>query len=886
MENISAVARQAGDTISNAFIQSFNNARQASYSSLNEMSDATGKTVNQIRSEAMKIAAAYRKQGLNQSDAIKKAYSEMGLKAQTTESKIRSESDKTTKRIKNNGKEVATRVSGDFSNVGEKISSAFSKIGKAVAAAFSVKAVTSFTKKLVETTAQVKAANSQFEQTFGDLSDNASAAMKRVADESGIVQTRLQGVGTSIYAFAKTTGMDSVSALNMMEEALKVTADSAAYYDRSLEDTSESLKSFLKGNYANDAALGLSCTETTRNAAANQLYGKSFRDLSEAQKQLTLLQMVKDANAASGALGQAARESNGLENVLGNLKESWNQLLATIGKPVLNTAVAVIQRITAWIQRLTNVAKAAVSVLSDLFGWQTEDDSAASVQATSDAIGGAADNQADLTKEVKKTNDEVKRGLASFDRLNVISQSKGGSDDDSDSSGIDNPLASGIDNTLSADVALNTDDASTKLEELKKKFSRLLQPVVDFYNKHIKPIYNRIKSAVKRMGQKIGEWFGKLNWEPLKKAVTLVVDKVGKMVDAMLPHIEYLLENVILPIGTLLIETILPTIVDLIGHIIGFLTPVLDGLGRVLRPIWENILQPALTKIAEWFQKIGDKIGPKLELLGEKLGKLFEKLEPIVTELTEELKPAIEAVMDVIGGAISSVLDVLIDSIGCIIDALGGLIDFITGVFTGDWTKAWNGLTDFFLGIANFLIDILNSIWTAIYTTFVSIANFIGGAVKSWGKQLGHDDWGWEFDTETPLIQHLEISKESESSSGGTHASGGRDIPHFATGRIVKAPTLAIVGDNPGAGSGDPEVVAPLSKLQGMMQGGSEYDTRLLTSILDYLKKLYELFLIFRSEGGGSYQFIAQLDGTTLFEEFVKQVNLYKRRHHGALPWS
>lgn len=787
-------------------------------------------------------------------------------------------------------KEV-NNVPHEVNVAGNKISSAFSKIGKAVAAAFSVKAVTSFTKKLVETTAQVKAANSQFEQTFGDLSDNASAAMKRVADESGIVQTRLQGVGTSIYAFAKTTGMDSVSALNMMEEALKVTADSAAYYDRSLEDTSESLKSFLKGNYANDAALGLSCTETTRNTAANRLYGKSFRDLSEAQKQLTLLQMVKDANAASGALGQAARESNGLENVLGNLKESWNQLLATIGKPVLNTAVAVIQRITAWIQRLTNVAKAAVSVLSDLFGWQTEDDSAASVQATSDAIGGAVDNQADLTEEVKKTNDEVKRGLASFDRLNVISQSKGGSDDDADSSGIDNPLASSFGNTLSADVELNTDDANTKIDELKEKFRKILQPVVDFYNKHIKPIFSKIKDTFDDMKVTWDEWANDLDFSSLEESIENIVDSLDYMVDTILPDIKWIFENVILPVSKLFAESILPTIFNWISHIIRFVTPIIKGIGEVLKPIWENIIWPILQKVGEWFEKIEQKIGPKLEVLGEKIGKLFEKIEPIVTELTEELQPAIEAVMDVIGGAVSSGLEFLFEVIDSVIDTLGGLIDFITGIFTGDWEKAWNGLKDFFFGIVNSLIDIVNSLWIGIYTAFVSVANLIGKAVKKWGELLGHNDWGWEFDTETPLIQKIESSQtldvtSHESSDGGTHRSGGRDIPHFATGRIVKAPTLAIVGDNPGAGSGDPEVVAPLSKLQGMMQGGSEYDTRLLTSILDYLKKLYELFLIFRSEGGGSYQFIAQLDGTTLFEEFVKQVNLYKRRHHGTLPWS
>ena len=88
----------------------------------------------------------------------------------------------------------------------------------------------------------------------------------------------------------------------MMKTALK-TADSAAYYDRSLEDTAESLRSFLKGNYANDAALGVSATETTRNAAANRMYGQSFMELSEAQKQLVLLDMVQQANACLGSYG-------------------------------------------------------------------------------------------------------------------------------------------------------------------------------------------------------------------------------------------------------------------------------------------------------------------------------------------------------------------------------------------------------------------------------------------------------------------------------------------------------------------------------------------------------------------------------------------------------
>ena len=772
-------------------------------------------------------------------------------------------------------------VPHEVNAAGNRISSAFSKIGKAVAAAYSVKAVIAFTKKIIETTAQIKAADSQFEQTFGSLSDSATAAMNKVAKESGIVKSRLQGVGTSIYAFAKTTGMDSSNALKMMQEALQVTADSAAYYDRSLEDTAESLKSFLKGNYANDAALGLSCTETTRNTAANKLYGKSFKDLSEAQKQLTLLQMVKDANAASGALGQAARESDGLENVLGNLKESWNQLLATVGKPILNIAVNVIQRITVWIQRMTDVAKAAISVLSDLFGWQA-DDSSESVQQTSEAIGGAADNQAELTKEVKKTNDEVKRGLASFDKLNVISRSKSDSDDDSDNSEINNPLTSSIGNSIAADVELNTDDANKKLDRLKTKFKKLLQPLVDFYNQRIKPITDKVKIFFDDLILKISEWWNNLNLEPLISGIEHIVDKIGELVDVLLPQISYIVENVILPVLSLVIEHILPTILDLVANIIGFITPIIEGLGKLLKPLWENILFPALEKIAEWFEKIGQKIGPHLEELGGKLGVLFEKLTPIVEVISKILGPAIEAVLDIIGGKTMTVLEIIIDTIGDIVDALGGLADFISGVFSGDWEKAWDGMADFVLGIVNVIIDILNGLWQGIYYVVALIGNAIGGLIKGLGSLFGQD-WGWEMPTEAPLIQHLKIPAH-ESSGGGSHGGSGREIGHYASGGVFTAPTLAIVGDNAGAGSGDPEVVSPLSKLQNMMNAGNQYDTTLLQSILDYLKRLYELFVVYTKNGGNTYQFVATLNGKTLFEEFVEQVRLYKIRH-GTLPW-
>ena len=206
----------------------------------------------------------------------------------------------------------------------------------------------------IDTAAAVKAEASQFSQTFGDFSDDATAAIERVANESGILDTRLNNLGTQIYAFARASGGSAEESMVLMEKALQATADSAAYYDRSLEDTAESLQSFLKGNYENDAALGLSATETTRNAAAMELFGKKFNDLTEIQKQQTLLQMVLGAQKLSGAMGQAAREADGWENVQGNLNEAWRQFQANVGAPFLESLVPLVQNITAAFQDWQN----------------------------------------------------------------------------------------------------------------------------------------------------------------------------------------------------------------------------------------------------------------------------------------------------------------------------------------------------------------------------------------------------------------------------------------------------------------------------------------------------------------------------------------------------
>lgn len=104
-------------------------------------------------------------------------------------------------------------------------------------------------------------------------------------------------------------------------------------------------------------------------------------------------------------------------------------------------------------------------------------------------------------------------------------------------------------------------------------------------------------------------------------------------------------------------------------------------------------------------------------------------------------------------------------------------------------------------------------------------------------------------------------------------------LPRFAKGAIVKAPTLAVVGDNAGANTGNPEVIAPLNKLKAMIGDTTQQSDN--KELLNYLKRIYEMLVINRNNGGNNYEFVAKLQGSVLFDEIVKQNDMYKKSHGG-----
>ncbi|HEM4291397.1 TPA: PblA [Streptococcus suis] len=235
---------------------------------------------------------------------------------------------------------------------GDKIKDTFGKVATFLGTVFAGKAIFDFGKSVVEAAATAKAVQAQFDQVFEGIRDVAENKLNDLAKTVGAVPSRIKPAFNQIASFAKVAGMDASQSLEFTTRATEAAADSAAFYDKSLEETTETLKSYLKGNFNVADNLGILSTETTRNAKATELFGQKYKDLDGIQQQEVLLRMFEDANKVSGAMGQAARESDGFENVMGNLKQTWEDFKVLVGGPLLQPVVAGLQLATKWIQDL------------------------------------------------------------------------------------------------------------------------------------------------------------------------------------------------------------------------------------------------------------------------------------------------------------------------------------------------------------------------------------------------------------------------------------------------------------------------------------------------------------------------------------------------------
>lgn len=224
------------------------------------------------------------------------------------------------------------------------------KMGIGVATAFA-----GFASAAVKTAGEARALDETFSKAFGDMADEATKAMKKISKETGIHAGRLKEPLTKAFMQIKGSGVEASEALLQSERAIRFAADAAAAWDIPMEEAIQKVLSFARGNTEAGDSINLFTSEAQRNEKAMKKYGKSWKDLTEAQKQILMLDITEEILRQSGAFGHAAKEAEGLENIMANFKYSMQDILKVMGNKFLDSAIQEIKEFTVEVAKATSL---------------------------------------------------------------------------------------------------------------------------------------------------------------------------------------------------------------------------------------------------------------------------------------------------------------------------------------------------------------------------------------------------------------------------------------------------------------------------------------------------------------------------------------------------
>nr|DAG00983.1 MAG TPA: minor tail protein [Siphoviridae sp. ct0Bp21] len=261
------------------------------------------------------------------------------------------------------------------------------------------------------------------------------------------------------------------------------------------------------------------------------------------------------------------------------------------------------------------------------------------------------------------------------------------------------------------------------------------------------------------------------------------------------------------------------------AHIKPFFDSLANGLSEILTVFlnaYNSYIVPVLDQLAAKISEImagpvGDVIHNAIELIGkivDALKVLWENvLVPLVKFIIGNVAPQIASALSIVGNVFLELFASVAEVVAGILKALGGVIDFIVGVFTGDWKRAWEGVKNIFKGVfealvgiakvpINGVIALINGMIRGIISgvnTAIGVLNHLKIKVPNWVPKIGGSTWGFTIPTMT-----------------------APQIPYLAKGTVVPRNAgefAAILGDN----KRETEVVSPLSTMkQAMMEALKE----------------------------------------------------------------
>lgn len=239
-----------------------------------------------------------------------------------------------------------------------------------------------------------------------------------------------------------------------------------------------------------------------------------------------------------------------------------------------------------------------------------------------------------------------------------------------------------------------------------------------------------------------------------------LVGVIGTLAQAILPILVPIIEQLAGILGGVL-AAVLPIVAQLISALVPILMALVDAFMPIITAVL-GLISPLLSLLEPLLALIGPILTPLIDLLVMLIGAA---LEPVMAAFEAILPP----ILDVVG----VIADALLPIISAITEVLGGLINFIVGVFTGNWEQAWNGVVQIFSGIWNGIVGIVKGVLNiaiGVINGIISGINGVAGAIS--------DATGGAISFSIPRIPQLAAGADIAARRGGTLAllgEGGQD---------------------------------------------------------------------------------------------------------------
>lgn len=421
--------------------------------------------------------------------------------------------------------------------------------------------------------------------------------------------------------------------------------------------------------------------------------------------------MVSSMKEGFKNLAQYSSDYNAAMSALKSQSAQLKNGLAAAFEPIVTTIIPYITQLVAWLNTATDTF---ARFLAALQGKQTY------TKAKKQVI--------DYAKSLNTAKSAAQGALAAFDSINVLSKNDSGSGAGGETTGAG---------------AFEEAEVGTGMQGIIDK----LTPFRDL----------------------LDQWMQETDFSPLINSFNNLAAACAPFSGYVYDGLLWFMQNILLPLASWTIQDAAPAFLNMLAKGMEFLGKTIETVRPSFDYIWSNVLKPIAEFTGETFIWALDTIGQTFSDLSDLMTEKGDKINEILTAVGKGMEllwnVIYKPILQLMRGGISTLLRYIVRIVGDMIDVFSGIVEFVSGVFTGDWKKAWNGLVDIFKGAVNWIIDIFEG----VVNTIIDGINSISIDIPDWVPKIGGSHFG-------PNLARLEI-------------------PRLATGGITSGPTTALIGE-------------------------------------------------------------------------------------------